>query len=583
MIPNYPKVKGKDNIVICTRASDPKQAIVGDPHKNQQEQCESFLQENEVSLKKVIKTFRLVESGAKEERHRFNDMIDFCENPDNKVGLLLFANVSRLTRKGQADLFRIKEELEKYDVAIQDTKMTFGVKKSGLSHLGFTTDDYRWSEVGNTDKIEADEADGAKEDYNKTLNKLIGAQFNYIKQGYRGRNANFGYENIKVSTPAGLRSILEPKEPEAGWVIKMFELRANSEYTDQQIVDIVNKLGYVSRTRTRWKENTNGSKTPVGKISGIKLKVGQMRDYISNPIYAGIFVERWGADGRIKVGPLKDPYSKELVSVDLFNKANRGKVVIKVDGERIQILKNQKPILRLFNNPKYPYKKYILCPVCKKPLKASASTGKSGKKFPAYHCSRGHSRFSVKASDLENTVLDFAHSLEFTDEHKKEIRDSVLSVWKEKESEANTEALDIEKRLVEIRERKQQIKELLPTVGGTSPALQKDLGKEYQELDDEQSQLIPERNKEEHEEMKVSKFIKYCELVMEHPWRVLADTTNPLDAGQAFSAFFNTLPTYEDLVSGTPDLKPIYQLSKAKVVQKDSLVTPRRIELRLPG
>lgn len=118
MIPNYPKIKGKDSIVICTRASDPKQAIVGDPHKNQLRQCESFLETHGIPLTKVIKRFKLVESGAKEERQRFNKMIDYCENPKNRVGLLLFANISRLTRKGKTDLFLIKEELDEYDVVL---------------------------------------------------------------------------------------------------------------------------------------------------------------------------------------------------------------------------------------------------------------------------------------------------------------------------------------------------------------------------------------------------------------------------------------------------------------------------------
>ena len=45
--------------------------------------------------------------------------------------------------------------------------------------------------------------------------------------------------------------------------------------------------------------------------------------------------------------------------------------------------------------------------------------------------------------------------------------------------------------------------------------------------------------------------------------------------------FFEETPTYTDIVNGTPKLQPIFKVSEAFKGNKNLLVTPRRIELRL--
>ena len=74
--------------------------------------------------------------------------------------------------------------------------------------------------------------------------------------------------------------------------------------------------------------------------------------------------------------------------------------------------------------------------------------------------------------------------------------------------------------------------------------------------------------------------IKYY---LEHIEELLLDRSKPLKGAEYFSLVFNTPPTYQDLVSGTPNLAPIFALKPALVVLTLQLVTPRRIELRFPG
>ena len=44
------------------------------------------------------------------------------------------------------------------------------------------------------------------------LTRMIGAEVNYVRLGYRVRPAPPGYKNIKVETPHGIRTILDPQD-----------------------------------------------------------------------------------------------------------------------------------------------------------------------------------------------------------------------------------------------------------------------------------------------------------------------------------------------------------------------------------
>ncbi len=50
-------------------------------------------------------------------------------------------------------------------------------------------------------------------------------------------------------------------------------------------------------------------------------------------------------------------------------------------------------------NSDYPYKRYVLCSKCEKPLYRNASRGHLEGKFPVYHCSRNHKYLRIKKKD----------------------------------------------------------------------------------------------------------------------------------------------------------------------------------------
>ena len=92
-----------------------------------------------------------------------------------------------------------------------------------------------------------------------------------------------------------------------------------------------------------------------------------------------------------------------LVSIDQFNRANKGKKFITKDDQGDIVIIDRPPdpryAIKGIRNPDFPYRKFVLCPQCHKPLLGSASRGKSGKHYPAYHCDkRGHYWLSNKNS-----------------------------------------------------------------------------------------------------------------------------------------------------------------------------------------
>ena len=79
----------------------------------------------------------------------------------------------------------------------------------------------------------------------------------------------------------------------------------------------------------------------------------------------------------------------------------------------IKIFRNKPEEWRLRkqkDNPLYPYKEFVLCPICKDSLYGSGSRGKLGKHYPAYHCNRGH-YFRVPVPEFMDTINSFIEDI----------------------------------------------------------------------------------------------------------------------------------------------------------------------------
>lgn len=280
------------------------------------------------------------------------------------------------------------------NVALVDIYGVISAQKvNTLEHLGV---EYSWSKYSPSQKTEYLEAERAKDELRDILSRMIGAEVRYTRLGYWMRQAPYGYVSEKIETRNGKRTILKPHPTEAPLVRKLFELRALGTYTDQEICDQINALGY--KSRITYKRSKHDCTRIIGKTGGNPLSVKTLCKMVRHPIYAGINVEKWTEDKPVQCA------FDGLVNLDLFNRANRGKFGITQNGDSFEVYKEQ-PTPHLVNkgvrNAEFAYRRFIGCDICGRPMLGSASRSKNGRHYPAYHCSNHGHYFRVPKDTLE--------------------------------------------------------------------------------------------------------------------------------------------------------------------------------------
>ena len=88
---------------------------------------------------------------------------------------------------------------------------------------------------------------------------------------------------------------------------------------------------------------------------------------------------------------------------------------------------------RLRHNPDYPFK-CVSCPQCDKPLKGSAPRGQGGS-YPRYHCERGHRSFSVSRDQMNETVEQFLHNVDYDDDYVKVLEEVLVRKLRQRQKD----------------------------------------------------------------------------------------------------------------------------------------------------
>lgn len=93
-------------VIILVRASSTKQASDGDSLEHQLQQCKHYIKKHNW---KEIKVFPFIESGAKDEREFFNEVLNFALDKTNKIDIIVFKQINRFTRGGGIDYLKWKK------------------------------------------------------------------------------------------------------------------------------------------------------------------------------------------------------------------------------------------------------------------------------------------------------------------------------------------------------------------------------------------------------------------------------------------------------------------------------------------
>ncbi len=372
-------------------------------------------------------------------------------------------------------------------------------------------------------------------------------------------SAPIGYMNVKVDTHHGQRKVRKAEPNESLWILKGYELRIQGNVSDEKIVDEMNSLGYRSR-KTR-KYDPRDRTRIIGYGGEKKLTVKQFQLLIQNPEYAGIYVHKW-----TNYKPIKGQI-EALITYDIFNKANKGKIaIIEQEGE-IKIVKGtiadwQK--VKNKGNPLYPYKKEVLCPKCKNPLLGSASTGNRGNIHPAYHCGRlingKRCTFRIRLKIFNETIENFVKDVQFTDAFRERFREIALEELIKRESQLSSDTISysqqIEAKEVEIQNLKEKIKLL------NSPETIKLFEDDIEKLRIEKAQLASRRDTKEDQQVNSQVAINYTNYFIEHLEDLLLGGSDPHKNASLFGLIFDERPTYEELIHRTPKLACLFKLNE---------------------
>lgn len=571
----HSELSGK-NAVAAIRVSTTKQGTEGDSPEAQKEQIERFAETKGITIKKF---FVFMESASKEQQP-MQEAVDYCKNANNGVDLFIIKSIDRFTRGGSLSYDMLKTQLESSKVQLVDI---YGVISSQqvntLDHLGF---EYKWSLYSPSKKSEILEAERSKDELRDIMSRMIGAEIRYTKNGYWMRQPPYGYYSEKVDTNQGKRTTLKPREEEAVFIRKIFELRAEGLLTDQEIVDKLNDLGY--QTRLHYIRNKDDLTRVIAKKGGKLLTVKRMQRIIQNTIYAGINVEKWTNYQAVKC------VFDGLVTIDLFNRANRGKKYIafnETDGEyEIQRQAPKKHLVeKVMNNPEFPYKKFVLCPECKGTLLGSASRGKTGKYYPAYHCSNKGHYFRVPKDQMDEKITRFIQRIRVNQEQVDLLIGTVRKEFERRQALSGSDDQAIEKHIQALKsEAEAALGKIMLLSNATAIAY---LENEIDQIHQKITKLEKERQQMKHKKpINLDRILGRVRYFLEHLDLLLLKQQDPHKKAQLFGVLFDQLPTYDDLDYGTPKtvlftgVNPVFQLLTNN---KSLMVIPRGVEPRFPG
>jgi site-specific DNA recombinase len=557
------------NAIAAIRVSTTKQGTDSDSPDAQKEQIERYAENHGITIKKF---FLFLESASKEQQP-MQEAVDYCKDPKNEVDLFIIKSIDRFTRGGSLSYDLLKTQLDKCSVTLVDTYGVISHEQiNTLAHLG---QEYKWSTYSPSRKSEMLEAERSKDEVRDILSRVIGAEIRYTQMGYWMRQTLYGFRSEKVETQHGKRMILKPHPDEAKYMVKLFELRASGQFSDREIAKKLNDMGY--RGRSKMKRAKGDKMRIIGQTKPALLDEKKLWKMVRNPIYAGVNMEKW-THGQ----PVKCMFDG-LVSIDLFNRANKGKrTIIEMPNGKIAVTDNVAPehaTPKGARHPDFAFKKFVMCPQCNKPLLGSSSRGKTGQYYSYYHCDKRGHKFRVKKEDLEQRVLEFVGSLEFSSHDLDTLFDAVKAAYEKRVGHYQAQINMIDGKITDLT---QQAREMAKNFATIVPSAQQYLNEELGDIDKQIKQLSLERMQMEAKKpMNIDHIIARVRYFVENLDELVVKQIDPVKKAQFFGLIFRTLPTYDDLGGRnqkTPLFTGVNPLFQAIAGDNFPMVTPAGFE-----
>ena len=503
-------------VIGYARVSTSKQAQTGESLEVQEEKIKAYCKEKGWELFPENTVYKEPFTGSNVNRPKYKEIISLLKNNGKGLNIkhFVFWDFDRLTRAGTIDYDQIWADVKEYGVSLRDTTGIIQEEIDVFAHLKLNKV-YDFAYGRPSEDTERQKVEDSRKDKIKILRRLIEPEIRLTQDGYHIGRPDYGFQNKRIYVVNKKKCIQVRYEPEAKYVERLFKLRSENVLTDQEICDDLNAMGYRSKIQNKW----NKDKTAiVGTIGGNTLTVKHLQVLVERYTYCGVICEEW-----TNHLPIKAKYDG-LVDLDVWNRANKGKVFLdlKDDGSiELQYNVGAHGSKRKRYNPQFPFKGVLRCEVCDKNMKASASTGKTGDKFGAYHCERKHKRNSQSQKDVETNFTKLLHSIRFTDNFLDVFERTIQIQFRKREGELSEYTAKTNINVADLEMTKSMlIKSFsLATLSDVRKGIEEEISKVQKQID----QARIKRDEMELEEADITNFITWCKEIMEHPAKILTD------------------------------------------------------------
>ena len=176
------------------------------------------------------------------------------------------------------------------------------------------------------------------------------------------------------------------------------------------------------------------------------------------------------------------------------------------------------------------------------------------------HCARGHKYYGINKKKFEEVLTELIVKLQCKDiGFVKSFEATLINKYEEKESELGKTSLKTTDNIADLEtEKLQKINAFSETQNKTIRAT---LEKQIEEIQKKITNAQEQNDKLKVDKNDIHAFIKRVKYLMEHHEKMLIEQRNFTVLRALFGLVFDSLPTYMQIVNGTPNLSLVYKLS----------------------
>ena len=182
-----------------------------------------------------------------------------------------------------------------------------------------------------------------------------------------------------------------------------------------------------------------GLKTKKGR----PVRLQEFRPMLRNPFYRGVVrANQWAIETQGQHEPLVDTTTWAQVQMQLSSRPAPASASVRRQKE----------------HPEFPLRGFVRCATCGKPLTASLSRGKMGRRYGYYRCwNKECAAVQVSAGSLEEIFGQLLRQVELAPGMMRLVEGALLDLWKKLRKGANQEIAAVKRRITELEQRKKRL------------------------------------------------------------------------------------------------------------------------------